>query len=199
MTILTNFLPSLGALAVASFFVLITNHLKTKKRLGFQVTIVVGAMGVSFAYVRAHFDALRSLWMQFLLLGDPKLQFALTTAIICIVYIGGGFYAIQPKEPSTKNSKNNMPATSDHVTTFDVPAKLPENDTVFFEEMFNRFSAEITRDMPTVYEMPEEAVAWVERMIPYTVAGGKMNRGLAVLSVQRTLYENYGVPLTNKV
>lgn len=45
-------------------------------------------------------------------------------------------------------------------------------------------------DLPTVYEMPEEAVNWVDRMLKYTVAGGKMNRGLALMSVQQTLAGN---------
>jgi len=35
--------------------------------------------------------------------------------------------------------------------------------------------------MPTTYEMPKAAVDWVEKMVPYTVKGGKMNRGLTVL------------------
>ena len=45
-------------------------------------------------------------------------------------------------------------------------------------------------DLPTVYEMPEEAVNWIDKMLKYTVAGGKMNRGLALMSVQKTLAGN---------
>lgn len=46
--------------------------------------------------------------------------------------------------------------------------------------------------------MPEEAVAWVDNMIQYTVSGGKMNRGLALVSVRRTLAHAKGHSLTNK-
>ena len=44
--------------------------------------------------------------------------------------------------------------------------------------------------------MPDEAVDWVDKMLAYTVAGGKMNRGLALMSVQATLAGNR--KLTNK-
>lgn len=66
-------------------------------------------------------------------------------------------------------------------------------------QMFDRFTAEIVEDLPTVYELPQEAVDWVAEMIPYTVAGGKMNRGLAVLDVQRTFAKHNGQQVTNKV
>jgi hypothetical protein len=54
-------------------------------------------------------------------------------------------------------------------------------------------------DLPTVYEMPAEAVNWVKRMLSYTVAGGKMNRGLSLMAVQQTLAAANGRTLTNKV
>ena len=53
--------------------------------------------------------------------------------------------------------------------------------------LYHRFTEEIIADLPTTYELPEESVKYVERMIRYTVAGGKMNRGLSCVSVQRTL------------
>lgn len=52
--------------------------------------------------------------------------------------------------------------------------------------------------MKAHYEMPAEALAWVDRMINYNVAGGKMNRGLAVLDVQKQLYAVRGEPITPK-
>ena len=65
--------------------------------------------------------------------------------------------------------------------------------------MLYRFRKEIVADLPTVYEMPDEAVKWVDRMIDYTVAGGKMNRGLALMAVQQTLAQSQGRTLSNKV
>ena len=40
---------------------------------------------------------------------------------------------------------------------------------------------------------------WVDKMIDYTVAGGKMNRGLALMAVQQTLAQSQGRTLSNKV
>ena len=57
----------------------------------------------------------------------------------------------------------------------------------------------IIRDISSLYEMPEEAVKWLDRMIDYTVAGGKMNRGLAMMSAYKTLLSSKGIELTIKV
>lgn len=63
----------------------------------------------------------------------------------------------------------------------------------------NRICKEIVADLPTVYEMPDEAVKWIDRMIDYTVSGGKMNRGLALMSVQNTFATAKGLTLSTKV
>ena len=47
--------------------------------------------------------------------------------------------------------------------------------------------------------MPEEAVAWTNRMVNYTVSGGKMNRGLAVMSAHNILAKAKGKTLSIKV
>ena len=65
--------------------------------------------------------------------------------------------------------------------------------------MSHRLKDEIVRDLPTIYEMPSEAVQWVDRMVKYTVAGGKMNRGLALMDVQKTLAKAKGQSLSAKV
>ena len=62
-----------------------------------------------------------------------------------------------------------------------------------------RLCKEIVDDLPITYEMGEEATEWVRSMLPYNVAGGKMNRGLATLSVRNTLAEAAGRRLSNKV
>lgn len=46
--------------------------------------------------------------------------------------------------------------------------------------------------------MPEGAVSWVDRMVEYTVNGGKMNRGLAVVDIQRTLSHSMGKAVSNR-
>lgn len=64
---------------------------------------------------------------------------------------------------------------------------------------FCRLKREIIEDLPTIYEMPDEAVRWVDRMITYNVAGGKMNRGLSCVAVAKTIAESKNRKLSNKV
>jgi hypothetical protein len=197
----SGLLPSLAALALASFFVLVSNQLNGQQKASFQFGSVALALAASVGYLRSHFAALAGLWAVFDLL-PVNTKFILSLAIICVVFIGGGFYAMLPGAAfadASAAASCETPATSDHVITFEVPDSLPADDTVFFEQMFDRFTAEIVASLPVVYELPKEAVDWVAEMIPYTVAGGKMNRGLAVIAVQRTFAKHSGKPVSNKV
>ena len=198
--LVSGIIPCLAALALTSFFILVCNQLPPQQRSYFQFGSVAVALGGCVAYLRNQSAVVMSLWTMFDLL-PPNTKFIVSLALICLVYLGGGFYAIVPNSGDDESSSSSVetPAASDHVTTFDVPDSLPSDDKVFFEKMFDRFTAEIIADLPTIYELPKEAVDWVAEMIPYTVAGGKMNRGLAVLSVQRTLLESNGKTITNKV
>ncbi len=90
------------------------------------------------------------------------------------------------------------PAASDNVMDFELPAVVAEKDKDLFLHMFDKICAEIVADLPTIYEMPEEPTDWIKRMMQYTVAGGKMNRGLAAMSVQATLAESNGKKLSDR-
>ena len=65
--------------------------------------------------------------------------------------------------------------------------------------ILHRLKKEIIADLPTIYEMPDEAIKWVDRMITYNVAGGKMNRGLSCVAVAKTIAKSKGRQLSNKV
>jgi farnesyl diphosphate synthase len=89
------------------------------------------------------------------------------------------------------------PATIDKSIDF-IVTDIPDDDKVLFELLFDRFCDEIIADLPTIYEMPDEAVEWVKNMLQYTVAGGKMNRGLAAMRVQKDFTEASGRKLSDK-
>lgn len=89
------------------------------------------------------------------------------------------------KKCSPTVTSNNSVGCIDSNSSFDVVESLPEKDTDVFEFMFERILKEIIADLTPLYEMPEESVKYVEEMIRYNCWGGKMNRGLAVMSVQR--------------
>eukprot|EP00605_Chrysophyceae_sp_TOSAG23-4_P002446 GSChrysophyteH1.ASY1.ANO1.2705.1 assembled CDS len=81
---------------------------------------------------------------------------------------------------------------------FDLPKVIPESDKELFFLMFDRICNEIVEDLPTTYEMPEEPTEWIRNMMEYTVAGGKMNRGLAAMACRATLAEARGKKLTDR-
>lgn len=50
-----------------------------------------------------------------------------------------------------------------------------------FLAMFKGISDELTTGTMPAYEMPKDAVEWVQRALDYTVPGGKLNRGMTVV------------------
>ncbi|GMH63019.1 hypothetical protein TrLO_g10674 [Triparma laevis f. longispina] len=56
-----------------------------------------------------------------------------------------------------------------------------------FVVMFETLKQQMLTHMKENHEMPPEACRWVGDMIQYNVIGGKLNRGITVLAVQRTL------------
>jgi len=124
----------------------------------------------------------------------------LAVVAIAMTYFGGAMYVAAPErsDDAAGTATLSTPASCDCVVGFDVPAVLPENDKEFFEQYLNKLFHEILSDVSTVYEMNDEATNWVKRMMDYTVAGGKMNRGLALMDVQKTLAKDAGRSLSNK-
>ena len=56
-----------------------------------------------------------------------------------------------------------------------------------FLSLFPMLVDELTTHMSSKHEMPEEACTWVRNMMEYNVPGGKLNRGITVVAVHRTL------------
>ncbi|KNC48109.1 geranyltranstransferase [Thecamonas trahens ATCC 50062] len=62
-----------------------------------------------------------------------------------------------------------------------------------FEAYYRQFADELVAEL-SEFEMPDEAVRYIKRMIDYTLPGGKMNRGLSVITTYSHLVGNR--PLT---
>lgn len=191
--------PCLAALTLTSLLILVSDTLPISKKTLFNSSVFALAFAVSVTAVVISKDELQAFWFQFQQLSKP-LRFALAVLVVTVSYFGGSFYACSPEESSGAGSGAALtPASCDNAVDFDVPDSLPRENLDLFEECLERFTQEIIADLPTVYEMPEEAVAWTHRMINYTVSGGKMNRGLAVMTVMEILMEEKGCKLSNKV
>jgi len=133
---------------------------------------------------------------------SQEARFFVSLVVIMSSYFGGAMYiaGLHCSEESCSNAStaNLTPASCDTVVGFEIPDSISSDDKIFFDAMFTQICKEIVADLPTIYELPNEAVRWTERMLDYTVAGGKMNRGLALMAVQQTLAKAKGQELSKK-
>merc|ERR1719453_482259 len=193
--LLSDLWPCVAALALAASVITIsTSYVGYQKLLFTTRTFAIG-FSVSVILVINEQEQLRVFWSAFNALPNP-IKFILSVAVITGTYFGGALYLANIY--SATGGGGETPASCDQAMEFEVPAELPEDDKELFEECLTKFTDELVADMPTVYEMPSEAVEWVHRMVNYTVAGGKMNRGLAVMAVQKILAESKGQKLSGK-
>jgi len=114
---------------------------------------------------------------------------------VTATYFGSGFYL----NTSGNGGYSSVTAAScDDAVTFELPASLPSSDKELFVEAFDKFTREIVDDLKPVYEMNDEAVEWIDKMIRYTCFGGKMSRGLCVLNVVTEMAKSQGRAPTPK-
>lgn len=78
------------------------------------------------------------------------------------------------------------------------PSTLPADEKEAFNDICDRLTTEILTELETKYELPKEALEWVKKMIEYNVKGGKLNRGLTVVSVKRTIDSAKGKALSTR-
>lgn len=193
--VLSEIVPTLGSLALASLVILTSHAFVDEKKVIFQAFCFGVSLVISLSYLLtvAEKGVLQSFWSEFTKL-DDLVKMAISVIVITTTYFGAAMY-IAPHEPADdgsagskqRSSLNLTPASCDTAVSFKVPEDIPEDDKEFFEIFFDQLVVEITDDLRTVYEMKDEAITWVDTMIKYTVAGGKMNRGLALMAVQKTL------------
>ncbi|EWM21458.1 farnesyl pyrophosphate synthase [Nannochloropsis gaditana] len=72
-------------------------------------------------------------------------------------------------------------------TDLSYPSSLPPDEKEAFIEICDQLTVELLTELKSRYELPAEASEWVKKMIEYNVKGGKLNRGLTVVSVKRTI------------
>mmetsp|Transcript_104076 Transcript_104076/g.204131 ORF Transcript_104076/g.204131 Transcript_104076/m.204131 type:complete len:494 (-) Transcript_104076:72-1553(-) len=200
--------PLVGAMALASLIVLVSTSFTKMNKVYVQATLFAAAVAAGVSYLFSHQDPnLIIAWNTYAAL-SVETRFCLSLILIGAVYFGGSMYIAAPEEAETVVMDHGhaasvlsvfrTPACVDTSVSFDVPAELPQDDKVFFEEMLDKLCKEILEDLPVTYELNAEGTEWVGRMMSYTVAGGKMNRGLATLSVRKTFAKLVGHSLNNK-
>lgn len=64
-----------------------------------------------------------------------------------------------------------------------------------FNKVCDYLVKEAVEVLPSLFEMPEREVKWVREMLDYNVKGGKMNRGLMVVSSGEIILRSKGLPV----
>jgi farnesyl diphosphate synthase len=62
--------------------------------------------------------------------------------------------------------------------------------------VYDKIVEYLTKDVLPKYEMLDEAIEWIKKMIDYTVPGGKLNRGLTVVDSYVAIAESKGEAVT---
>ena len=190
--------PTFAALAVTSLVIFVSSSFTGTKKIAFLVSLFIFGFTVALIFLYSRKGDVNDVISSYSNL-STDLRFALNVLVITVTYFGGAVYIGPPyKIPNENEFLLRTPASCDRVVDFEVPSYLPVKDEEFFDLMFSKITAEIVADLPTIYEMPPEAVKWIERMIKYTVEGGKMNRGLTVVAVQSTFAKFKARPLTDR-
>jgi farnesyl diphosphate synthase len=56
-----------------------------------------------------------------------------------------------------------------------------------FDEVFAKLKADLVEELHSVYGMPADSIKYFDKLLQYTVPGGKMNRGLSVIDTYQVL------------
>jgi len=192
-TLFPGIIPSIAALTVTSMIILASDVISSSKlRTYFQFTLFIVAFGLSSLslFTSDSLPGILATWEVFVGL-PPVVRFFLSLAVFSAAYFGGGMFVAAPVQisGSSEDDKRSFatPASIDNIVGFELPASLPADPKEFFSVMLNKLQAEIIADIASHYEMTDEGLDWINKMITYNVQGGKMNRGLSVVDSYSTL------------
>ncbi len=149
-TIAPELAPLVAAIALSSIIVLISTSFTKMNKMLFQATLFATVIAGGIAYVISNQDPnLVAAWTLFVRL-SVETRFCLSLVLVGTVYFGGAMYIAAPEEaeivahhaesasPAHAAHVFDTPASVDTSVTFDVPATLPADDKVFFEEMLDK-------------------------------------------------------------
>lgn len=152
---LPDLTPLFCALALTSIIILISNSFGKIGKIYFQALLFGTSFASSLGYLIVIDEPqLKHTWNAFILLSF-EIRLAIFVLLVTIVYFGGAMYIASPTSSTSSttiiddydgvdfNSKvisyvYSTPASIDNVVGFDVPMKLPDDDTKFFEDMLDK-------------------------------------------------------------
>ena len=132
--------PVCVGLILASTTIIISNSLKSPKKLFFQGLTFAIALISSFLYLTSIYDSSPGLQKALSAFGDleSEVRLVVTIFVIGLTYFVGGMYLGYEAKDVSGGAVGAMPASCDKAITFHVPEKLPEKDEEVFKEIFDR-------------------------------------------------------------
>lgn len=112
----------------------------------------------------------------------PPQQAALLTLILGVLIAAYGLAAATGSPSSASRSKST--STKSYPLA---EIQAAGSDKEKFLTLFSMLKKELIDSMQADNELLDEAAEWVDRMIEYSVPGGKLNRGTTVVAVYRTM------------
>lgn len=143
---LPDLTPLFCALALTSIIIIISNSFGKIGKTYFQALLFGASFAGSLGYLIVKEEQqLKHTWDAFILLSF-EIRLAIFVLLVTIVYFGGAMYIASPTTTTTVDDYDSKvisyiystPASIDNVVGFDIPMKLPEDDTKFFENMLDK-------------------------------------------------------------
>mmetsp|Transcript_36256 Transcript_36256/g.47817 ORF Transcript_36256/g.47817 Transcript_36256/m.47817 type:complete len:477 (-) Transcript_36256:304-1734(-) len=188
LSVLQTIWPAIAACCAVLLFASLVNRFGKSALSVSMVPIMAAAI-----WFLQYTDGLSTLTNAFLQLDPVSLAVYAALALSAHLIIG-----IELNNLFTKKKESPLLLRQSSERYLSYP-KLPEDDDkTAFMMVYDMLKHELIAELPVVFEQPDEAVDWIEKMIDYNVTGGKMNRGLVVIGVMRALAEKKGKKLTNK-
>jgi len=144
--VLPDLTPLFCALALTSIIIIISNSFGKIGKTYFQALLFGASFAGSLGYLIVKDEQqLKHAWDAFILLSF-EIRLAIFVLLVSIVYFGGAMYIASPTTTTTDDDYDSKvisyiystPASIDNVVGFDIPMKLPEDDTKFFENMLDK-------------------------------------------------------------
>ena len=126
-------------------------------------------------------DILREGFFQLSIITQIAVLSILFSVVFFVVDIS---HFLGPGEPDHHHDHDHDPPKTIEYPLAEIAEAETDKDK--FKAVYPMLRDEMLEHM-TANEMPKEAVEWCKTMMDYTVPGGKLNRGVTVVSVHRTL------------
>ena len=131
---------------MTSIIIIISNSFGKIGKTYFQALLFGASFAGSLGYLIVKDEQqLKHTWDAFILLSF-EIRLAIFVLLVTLVYFGGAMYIASPTTTTIDDDYDSKvisyiystPASIDNVVGFDIPMKLPEDDTKFFENMLDK-------------------------------------------------------------